>query len=230
MQHDALCASLSSAIDHLPPNQLVHLLRAFPPARHTELVARPIRSPTFAALSSRLPPYCRHGCKLMAVPRGFSRGFLAAETGRPLPLPSRQLKQTHGASSKGSTLPFTTQNTTLGARGASPREVAHAERRWRMDGGYTPPAEAAPPLMRGRHASCGWSEGGSQLLRHIHAAPRRVATPPVPATDPEHSEPGGAGVRGRGALSGGSTRGARGAGAEPSGAKGFGFESFGELP
>ncbi len=43
---------------------------------------------------------------------------------------------------------------------------------------------------------------------------------PVPATDTEHSKPGGAGVRGRGALSGGSTRGARGAGAEPSGAKG----------
>jgi hypothetical protein len=26
------------------------------------------------------------------------------------------------------------------------------------------PAEAAPPLMGGRHASRGWSEGGSQLL------------------------------------------------------------------
>jgi hypothetical protein len=37
------------------------------------------------------------------------------------------------------------------------------------------------------------------------AATRRAATSPVPATDPEHSEPGGAGVRGRGALSGGST-------------------------
>ena len=71
----------------------------------------------------------------MAVPRGFSRGFLAAETGRPLPLFSRPLKQTHGASPKGSTLPCTMQNATLGARGASPREVAHAERRWRMHGG-----------------------------------------------------------------------------------------------
>jgi hypothetical protein len=45
----------------------------------------------------------------------------AAETGRPLPLFSRPLQQTHGASPKGSTLPFTMQNETLGARGASPR-------------------------------------------------------------------------------------------------------------
>ena len=100
LQHDALCASLASAIDHLPPNQLVHLLRAFPSARHTELVARPFRSPKIA-LSSRMPPYCRHGCKLMAVPRGFSRGFLAAETGRPLPLFSRPLKKTRCAIAKG---------------------------------------------------------------------------------------------------------------------------------
>ncbi len=43
------------------------------------------------------------------------------------------------------------QNTILGARGASPREVAHAERRWRMHGGNNPPpAEAAPPLMGGK--------------------------------------------------------------------------------
>ena len=41
-----------------------------------------------------------------------------------------------------------------------------------------------------------------------------AVTSPLPATDPEHSKPGGAGVRGR-ALSGGSPRGARGAGAEP---------------
>jgi hypothetical protein len=31
------------------------------------------------------------------------------------------------------------QNATLGARGASPREVAHAERRWRRHGGKTNP-------------------------------------------------------------------------------------------
>ena len=133
-----------------------------------------------------------------------STSFLAAETGRPLPLFSRPLKQTHGASPKGNTLPCTMQNATLGARGDSPREVAHAEQRWRMHGGSkTPPAEAAPPLMGGK-ARCGWSEGGSQLIT-LAAAPRRAATPPVPATDTEHSEPGGAGVRGRGALSGGST-------------------------
>ena len=41
-----------------------------------------------------------------------------------------------------------------------------------------------------------------------------AVTSPLPATDPEHSKPGGAGVRGR-ALSGGSPRGACGAGAEP---------------
>ena len=41
--------------------------------------------------------------------------------------------------------------------------------------------------------------------------------------DPEHSEPGGAGVRGR-ALSGESPRGARGARAEPSGRRGSGIQ------
>jgi hypothetical protein len=156
--------------------------------------------------------------------------FLAAETGHPLPLLSRPLQQTHGAWPKGSTLPCTMQNATLGARGASPREVAHAERRWRMHGGSKtrPPQRQRRRSWGGRHASCGWSKGGSQLLT---AAPRRVATPPLPATDPEHSEPGGAGVRGKGALSGGSTRGARGGGgAERSGAKGCGFESFRALP
>ena len=175
----------------------------------------------------------------MAVPRGFSCGFLAAETGRPLPLSSRPLKQTHGASSKSSTLPCTMQNATLGARGASPREVAHAERRWRMHGGSKkhPRQRQRRRSWGGKHASCGWSEGGSQLIGQLHvwwitaaAEALFIATSPDPATDPEHSEPGGAGVRGRGALSGGSTRGARGAGAEPSGAKGCGFESFRELP
>jgi hypothetical protein len=147
----------------------------------------------------------------------------------PLPLFSRPLKQTHGASPKGSTLPCTMQNATPGARGASPSEVAHAERWWCMEGRRTPPQRQRRRSWGGRHASCGWSEGGSQLLSRA-AVHSRVATPPVPATDPERSEPGGAGVRGRGALSGGSTRGARGAGAEPSGAGGCGFESFGELP
>ena len=73
-----------------------------------------------------------------------TRGFLAAETGRPLPLSSRPLMQTHGAWPKGSTLPWTMQNATLGARGASPREVAqvaHAERQWHMHGGKTSPPQ-----------------------------------------------------------------------------------------
>ena len=112
------------------------------------------------------------------------------------------------------------------------REVAHAERRWRMRGGSktTPPAEAAPPLLLGSKARfLRLAEGGSQLFRLRAAVPRRVATSPVPATDPEHSEPGGAGVRGR-ALSGGSPRGARGAGAGPRGAGGPGFELLLGLP
>ena len=85
------------------------------------------------------------------------------------------------------------------------------------------------PLQRQRRRS--WGEGtllaaGPREARSYclkitaDAAPRLVATPPVPATDTEHSEPGGAGVTGRGALSGGITQGARGAGAEPSGAIG----------
>ena len=74
----------------------------------------------------------------------------AAETGRPLPLFSRLLKQTHGASPNGSTLPCTMQNATLGARGASPREVAHAERRWRMHGGNkTPPRRGSAAAHEG---------------------------------------------------------------------------------
>ena len=101
-----------------------------------------------------------------------------------------------------------------------------------LSGGGACIAGARPPPPRqrrrsgwgGRHASCGWSEGGSQLFTWLLAAvPRRVATSPVPATDPEHSEPGGAGVRGR-ALSGGSPRGARGAGAGPRGTEGPRFE------
>ena len=91
-----------------------------------------------------------------------STSFLAAETGRPLLLFSRPLKQTHGASPKGSTLPCTMQNATLGARGASPREVAHAERRWRMHGGNkTPP----------RRGSAAAHEGEGTLLA---AGPRKA--------------------------------------------------------
>ena len=75
--------------------------------------------------------------------------FLVAETGRPLPLFSRPLKQTHGAWPKGSTLPCTMQNATLDARGASPREVAHAERRWRRHGGKTPPRRGSAAAHEG---------------------------------------------------------------------------------
>jgi hypothetical protein len=62
------------------------------------------------------------------------------------------------------------------------------------EGTRHPPQRQRRRSWGGRHASCGWSEGGSQLLTRL--VPRRVATSPVPATDPEHSEPRGAGVRG----------------------------------
>jgi hypothetical protein len=64
----------------------------------------------------------------MAVPRGFSSGGDRAPSAPVI----AAVEATHGAWPKGSTLPCTMQNATLGARGASPREVAHAERRWRI--------------------------------------------------------------------------------------------------
>ncbi len=105
-----------------------------------------------------MPP--RPAGHLMRTPTNESeerpgKAACAAETGRPLPLFSRPLKQTHGASPihrrKAARCPARCRNATLGARGASLREVVHAERRWRMHGGNkTPPAEAAPPLMGGK--------------------------------------------------------------------------------
>jgi hypothetical protein len=121
----------------------------------------------------------------------------AAETGRPLPLFSRPLQQTHGASPKGSTLPFTMQNETLGARGASPRQVAHAERRWRMHGGNkTPHEEATPPLIGGgtllaagpREARSYFGismqrlEGGRVVRRGEHARDPATSADPCSAT------------------------------------------------
>jgi hypothetical protein len=129
----------------------------------------------------------------MAVPGGFFRGFLAvdseaacaAEAGRSLPLPSRPLKQTHGALPKGSTLPCTMQNATLGARGASPREDAHAERRWHMHGGKTHPRRGSAAthegkarflrLVRGRLAATQekGSRNSSKLSRHTSSPSNR---------------------------------------------------------
>ncbi len=163
LQHDALCASLASAIDHLPPNQLVHLSRAFPPARHTELVAKTLSIADVRSLL-RMPPYCRHGCKLMAVPRGLSRGFLAAETGRPLPLPSLPLKQTHGAWPKGSTLPCTMQNAT------SVRAEPHRARSRMLSGGGACTAGARRTPRRGSAAA---HEGEGTLLA---AGPREACS------------------------------------------------------
>ena len=99
-------------------------------------------------------------------------------------------------------------------------------------GARPPSAEAAPPLRLGRKARfLRLVQGGSQLLaaraaraaalerfldtfvRLLAAAPRRAATSPVPETDPEHTEPGGAGARGMGgAQRWEPTRGARGGG------------------
>jgi hypothetical protein len=108
----------------------------------------------------------------MADPRGYSNGG-RGDRARPLPLFSRPLKQTHGASAKGSTLPCNMQNATLGARRVSPREVAHAELRWRMHGGKTHPRRGSAAvyggvkarfslrLVRGRLAATFSSRGSS---------------------------------------------------------------------
>ena len=74
-----------------------------------------------------------------------------------------------------------------------------------------------------------WRPARRPAGRLLATSPRRAATSPLPVPDPEHSEPGGAGVRGR-ALSGGSPRGARGAGAGPRGAGGPRFELLLGLP
>ena len=97
----------------------------------------------------------RHGCKLMAVPRGFSRGFPAAETGRPLLLSSRPLNQTYGASPNGQHAALhNAERETRCAGSLTALELVHAERRWRMHGeSKTTPAEAAPSLLLGRKAS-----------------------------------------------------------------------------
>ena len=152
-----------------------------PPARHTEHVARPFSIADNRSLLADAV-HCRHGSKLMAVPRGV-RGLTArpprpvgrlmrpptrtrakreapgeaacaAETGRPLLLRSRPLKLTHGQ--MGGTLPCTMRNATLGARGA----FAFPRVRSRMlsgggaciAGARPPSAEAAPPLRLGRKA------------------------------------------------------------------------------
>ena len=139
-----------------------------PPARHTEHVARPLVSIADDRSLLAVAVHCRHGSKLMAVPRGV-RGLTAmpprpvgrlmrpptrtrakreapgeaacaAETGRPLLLCLRPLKQTHGQ--MGGTLPCTMRNATLGARGA----FAFPRVRSRMlSGGGACAAGARPP-------------------------------------------------------------------------------------
>ena len=177
-----------------------------PPARHTEHVARPLVSIADDRSLLAVAVHCRHGSKLMAVPRGV-RGLTAmpprpvgrlmrpptrtrakreapgeaacaAETGRPLLLCLRPLKQTHGQ--MGGTLPCTMRNATLGARGAFafPRgEVAHAERRWRMRGGGKTPrrgSAAAPAGEQGTLLAAGPREARSYLQhgqQHLNVFP-----------------------------------------------------------
>ena len=115
----------------------------------------------------------------------------------------------------------------LAAGGAGAAKVLDLLPIWReesRDAGEATSRDEAKARSGGGEARFG---GGGKILRA--AVPRRVATSPVPATDTEHSEPGGAGVRGR-ALSGGSTRGARGARAGPRGAEGPGFGLLLRLP
>ena len=89
---------------------------------------------------------------------------------------------------------------------------------------------AAPAGEEGTLLAAGPRDGlAATITSTLAALPRRAATSPVPATDAEHSEPGGAGARGR-ALSGGSPRGGGGAGAGPRGAGGPGFELLLGLP
>ena len=80
-------------------------------------------------------------------------------------------------------------------------------------GARPPPAEAAPPLLLGSKARFLRLVRGRLAATYMDLSCSATSSP-FPVTDPEHSEPGGAGVRGR-ALSGGSPRGARGAGAGP---------------
>ena len=99
----------------------------------------------------------------------------AAETGRPLLLCSRPVEQTHGASPNGqhAALHDAERDTRCaGSLCLTAREVPHAERRWRMHGGSkTPPQrQRRRSCWGGRHAACGWSEGGSQLLEAAGAA------------------------------------------------------------
>ena len=67
------------------------------------------------------------------------------------------------------------QNATLGARGASPREVAHAERRWRMHGGKTHPrrGSAAADGGEGTLLAAGPREARSyydgSMQRHVES-------------------------------------------------------------
>ena len=153
-----------------------------PPARHTEaLVARPLVSIADDRSLLADAVHCRHGCKLMAVPRGVL-GLTAMPprpVGRLMRPPTRTRAKRgprRGSMCGGDRAPSAPvfaaveadarpngrhaalHDAERDARCAGSlclpaREVAHAERRWRMRGGSkTPPAEAAPPLRLGRKA------------------------------------------------------------------------------
>ena len=74
----------------------------------------------------------------------------AAETGRPLLLFSRPLKQTHGVWPKGQHAALhDAERDTRCARSLTAREVAPAERRWRMHGGSKTPPQRQRRRSRG---------------------------------------------------------------------------------
>ena len=151
-------------------------------ARHTEaLVARPLVSIADDRSLLADAVHCRHGCKLMAVPRGVL-GLTAMPprpVGRLMRPPTRTRAKRgprRGSMCGGDRAPSAPvfaaveadarpngrhaalHDAERDARCAGSlclpaREVAHAERRWRMHcGSKTTPAEAAPPLRLGRKA------------------------------------------------------------------------------
>jgi hypothetical protein len=109
-------------------------------------VARRFRSTTIA-LSSRMPPYCRHGCKRETT----WQSLVAFQRAARCPARCRTRHSVRGE-------PHRVRSRVLSVGGAC---TARARRT---------STEAAPPLMGGRHASCGWSEGGSQLRDAAGAA------------------------------------------------------------
>ena len=80
---------------------------------------------------------------------------------------------------KGSTLPWTMQNAILGARGASPSEVAHAERRWRRDSAAAHEGEGTLLAAGPREARSYSFKQPQQFhveLPHLHSQQQTLST------------------------------------------------------